>query len=69
MNPIIRVDLVRSVWPAADGWKSRSAAIRRTRSRVSLATLPRPDKAREAVATDTPAALATSVSRGDAAIT
>ena len=69
MNPIIRVDRVRSVWPAAHGWKSRSAATRRTRSRVSLATLPRPDSARDAVATETPAAWATSVNRGGAAIT
>src|SRR3954451_21344671 len=69
MNPIIRVARLRSVWPAADGWKSRRAAARRTRSRVSLATLPRPVSARDAVATDTPAAWATSVNRGPAPIT
>ena len=69
MKPIIRVDRVRSVWPAADGWKSSAAAVRWTRSRVSLATLPRPDSARDAVATETPPACATSASRGDGSIT
>jgi hypothetical protein len=36
---------------------------------VSLATLPRPVRAREAVAKETPAAAATSIKRGDAVIT